>query len=95
MGGGVELGALLAEGGVLYGGAEEPSLQVVTVDPSTGVAASGPALTGATGHFYALAPYPIPIGVPEPRTWMLMFAGFVGLVFAGYRAKRSGVAVAA
>ena len=88
MGGGVELGAALEEGGVFYGGAEEPSLQVVTLDPVTGVATSGPPLTGATGHFYALAPNPIPTGIPEPSTWAMMLAGFAGLGYVGYRASR-------
>ena len=85
MRGGVELGAALEEGGVFYGGAEEPSLQVVTLDPVTGVATSGPPLTGATGHFYALAPLPIPSGVSEPSTWAMMLAGFAGLGYVGYR----------
>jgi hypothetical protein len=87
MGGGFELGAILDEGGVLYGGAETPSLQVVTVDPVTGAAASIAPLTGATGHFYALAPNPIPTAVPELSTWALMLFGFAGLGFAGHRAS--------
>jgi hypothetical protein len=93
MGGGVELGALLTEGGTLYGGAEEPSLQVVTLDPASGVATAGPPLTGATGHFYALAPYPIPTAIPEPSTWALVLAGFAGLAFAGYRGSQRAAAI--
>jgi len=82
MGGGVEIGALLEEGGILYGGEEEPSLQVDTLDPVTGLATAGPPLTGASGHFYALAPYPIPTPpppVPEPATLGLLGVGIAGV----------------
>ena len=60
MGGGVQIGALLQEGGVLYAGVETPSLMVDTINITTGTATVGPALTVATGHFYALAPNPLP-----------------------------------
>jgi hypothetical protein len=33
--------------------------------------------------------------VPEPATWAMMLLGFVGLGFAGYRASRKNVALAA
>jgi hypothetical protein len=33
--------------------------------------------------------------VPEPSTWAMMLLGFVGLGFAGYRASRKSVALAA
>jgi hypothetical protein len=33
--------------------------------------------------------------VPEPSTWVMMALGFVGLGFAGYRASRKNVALAA
>ena len=32
--------------------------------------------------------------VPEPPTWAMMFIGFVGLGFAGFRASRRGAALA-
>ena len=32
----------------------------------------------------------ITAGVPEPSTWAMLLLGFVGLGFAGYRAKRKG-----
>jgi hypothetical protein len=95
MGGGVELGALLTEGGVLYGGAEEPSLQVLTLNPVTGLATSGPPLTGSgSGTIYALAPYPIPTAIPEPCTWVMVLAGFGVLGLVRYRASRKLDAVA-
>jgi hypothetical protein len=36
-----------------------------------------------------------PQSVPEPSTWAMMLVGFAGLGFAGYRASRRGVAIAA
>ena len=33
--------------------------------------------------------------VPEPSTWAMMLLGFAGLGYAGYRASRKSVAVAA
>ncbi|HEY1864000.1 MAG TPA: PEP-CTERM sorting domain-containing protein [Roseiarcus sp.] len=32
--------------------------------------------------------------VPEPSTWVMMALGFAGLAFAGYRARRSAIAIA-
>jgi hypothetical protein len=67
MGGGVEIAALLEEGGVLYGGEEVPALQIDTLDP--------PPLVGATAHFQALAPSPLPPPPPpvsEPATFCLL-----------------------
>jgi hypothetical protein len=31
-------------------------------------------------------------GIPEPSTWAMMLAGFAGLAFAGFRARRTAVA---
>ena len=58
--GGPQMGALLLEGGVVYGGENSPALAVATLNPTTGAATTGPAVTGTTGAFYALAPYPVP-----------------------------------
>jgi hypothetical protein len=91
MGGGVEIGALLEEDGNLYGGEEEPALQVDTLDPGTGLATSGPPLSGATGHFYALAPSPIPTppSVPEPTSFGLLSVGILGLALLRWGQKPS------
>ncbi len=35
-----------------------------------------------------------PGGIPEASTWAMMLAGFAGLGFAGYRARRSAAAIA-
>ena len=35
------------------------------------------------------------LSTPEPSTWAMMLIGFVGLGFAGYRASRKNVALAA
>jgi uncharacterized repeat protein (TIGR03803 family) len=58
--GGPQLGALLLEGGILYGGEDSPALAVATLNPATGAATTGPAVTGTTGIIFALAPYPLP-----------------------------------
>jgi hypothetical protein len=88
MGGGVEIGALLQENGTLYGGVETPSLMVDTLNPTTGAATTGPALSGATGHFYALAPNPLPSSaVPEPQTWGFLGSGLAALALLRHRAK--------
>ena len=89
MGGGVELGVLLEEGGVLYGGEEEPSLQVDIIDPATGLATSGPPLLGASGHFYGLAPNPIPVPVPEATTLAVLGFGIGCLAMLRQSKRRS------
>jgi hypothetical protein len=37
----------------------------------------------------------IPIGTPEPATWVMMALGFAGLGLAGYRASRKPVSAIA
>ena len=88
--GGPEIGALVMEGGVLYGGEETPVLAVDTLNPVTGVATTGSNLTGASsGSFYALAPNPL--AVPEPSTWSMISVGCLGLLGIILR-KRSRLA---
>jgi hypothetical protein len=87
---------MVEEDGVLYGGAQIPSVSVETLDPTTGAATSGPPLTGASGTFWGLAPDPLRTSaVPEPSTWAMMLLGFAGLGFAGYRKSHKAVSIAA
>ena len=60
--GGPQMGAILLEGGILYGGEETPSFRVDMLDPNTGVATTGPNVTGVSGGvFGGLAPYPLSV----------------------------------
>ncbi len=80
--GGAELGALLLEGGTLYGGEDSPSLSVDTVDPTTGATTTGPAVTGATGNFWGLASDPLPSApMPEPATLAILSTAVLGVGF--------------
>ena len=54
------MGAMVLERGILYGGQETPGQRVDILDLMTGAATVGPALTGASGVFGGLAPYPLP-----------------------------------
>ena len=82
--GGPQIGAMLLEGGNLYGGQDSPSLAVDTIDPLTGAATTGPGLTGSTAAFFALAPNPIPL--PEPSIVSLLAVGGLARVFSRKRA---------
>lgn len=82
--GGPGMGAMLFLNGTLYGGADSPDIRVDTLNPSTGAATSGPAVSGTTGQFYGLAAQ-----VPEPATLACATFGGVMLVLFGRRkAKR-------
>jgi hypothetical protein len=68
-----ELGALIQEGSTLYGGQELPTVNVDTVNPMTGAATQGPALSGVSGNFWGLAAYPVAssTSVPDsPLGWV-------------------------
>ncbi|HEY3662832.1 MAG TPA: hypothetical protein VGL24_06730, partial [Chthoniobacterales bacterium] len=51
--GGLQLGSILMEGGVLYGGEETPTLEVDTLNTTTGKATAKAAVSGTTNPFYA------------------------------------------
>jgi len=54
LGAGFGMDALLAEGGNLYGSGVPP--HIFTLDPTTGLATMGPAVTGTSNAFVGLAP---------------------------------------
>jgi hypothetical protein len=78
--GGPEMGAMLQEGGILYGGENTPGFSVDTLNPTTGAATTGPAVTGTSSSFFALAPNPLPPSpTPEPGTTALLSVGVATL----------------
>ena len=90
-GGSAEMGVLLSEGGILYGG-DDTDLRVDTINTSTGAATLGPSPSaGFTGTFYGLAPNPVPIATttPEPGTWSLLGGGITALALFGRRVNRA------
>jgi hypothetical protein len=76
---GPEMGAMVLEGGFLYGGANLPSLSVYTLNTTTGAATTGPSVTGTSSSFFALAPNPIPLTTPEPSSLLLLGPAVLGL----------------
>lgn len=81
--GGPGMGALLFLNGTLYGGADSPDIRVDTLNPGTGAATSGAAVTGTNGQFYGLA------AVPEPMSLVSEVLGGMMLFLLGRRkAKR-------
>ncbi len=86
--GGPELGAMLQEGGILYGGENLPGFSVDTLNVTTGVDTPGPGVTGTSSSFFALAPNPLPSsGVPEPGTWSLLGTGITALALLRRRGQ--------
>jgi hypothetical protein len=62
----------------------DPSLDIIGITVSEGAAISS--------NSFEIAK--ITTSVPEPSTWAMMIAGFAGLGFAAFRARRSAVALA-
>ena len=90
LGDSIELGPMLQENGILYGGQETPSLAVDTVNPATGAATTGPGLTGTTGVFYALAPYPVqPVPAPLIGHGLAVVLAVGGVLFGAKLLERS------
>jgi hypothetical protein len=78
------IGALLFLNGTLYGGADSPDIRVDTLNPITGAATSGSAVTGTSGQFYGLA------AVPEPATLACATLGGVMLFLLDRRKTKRG-----
>jgi hypothetical protein len=84
-----EMGVLLTEGGVLYGG-DDTNNTLDTINISTGTATVGPAPSASfAGAFYGLAPYPVPGATvtPEPATLSLLVMGISALALIRRRVR--------
>ena len=58
--GGAQLGAMVIEHGILYGGENSPGVLTVTLNPRTGALTDGPVVTSyGGGSFVGLAPDPV------------------------------------
>ena len=89
-GGSAEMGALLLEGGVLYGG-DDVNNKLDTISVVTGVATTGPSPSASfTGSTYGLAPFPVPEGTttPEPGTCALLGGGLTALALLQRRMRK-------
>lgn len=84
-----EMGVLLTEGGVLYGG-DDTNNTVDTINTGTGAATVGPTPSGSFGgSFYGLAPSPVPGATvtPEPATLSLLGMGVSALALIRRRMR--------
>jgi len=89
-GGSAQMGVLLTEGGILYGG-DDANNTLDTINTSTGLATAGPAPSASfDGSFYGFAPYPVPVTAtvtPEPATFSLLGMGFSALALIRRRVR--------
>lgn len=83
-GGASGIGALVFADGTLYGGQDQPTSSLPTVDPVTGAVTAGPSVTIPSGQFQGLAQLPSS-SVPEPSFLIALGAG---LLVVGWAARR-------
>jgi hypothetical protein len=83
MGANVQMGALVYENGVLWGGQNTDGLSIATLNTTTGAATAVSTVSGSgIGNFFGLAPYPVPTSpVPEPPMCILFGVGLAALEF--------------
>jgi hypothetical protein len=86
LGDSLEMGAMIFEDGILYAAEDSPVSNIDTINPATGSATIGPAVTGAPSVIFGLAPNPVPppSAVPEPSSIVLL-ATLLGLTGAAKR----------
>jgi len=95
LGAGLEMGAMISEDGKLYAAEDSPVSNIDTINPTTGSATIGPAVTGAPSVIFGLAPDPVPIvsssPVPEPPSMLLVLLGSVLFGSRGLVNKRPAI----
>ncbi len=87
LGDSLEMGAMIFEDGILYAAENSPASNIDTINPATGSATIGPAVTGAPSVIFGLSPYPVPSAVPEPSSMLELLLGSV-LLGLGRTVKR-------
>jgi hypothetical protein len=83
-GGASGIGALVFANGTLYGGQDQPTIAVVTVDPASGAVTAGPSTTIPSGQFWGLAQLSA-TAVPEPGYLLAIGVTLLGI---GVTARR-------